>query len=269
MTGDVVDLAGTRVHVECWGKGPLLLCVHGLGGGGYFFAGLGQRLASRYRTLAIDLPGSGQSPPVPAFSFESMAAVAAALAAREGDGDVCLIGHSMGAIVALEAMRQSPHLATAFIAVGGLPEPLPDSRARIAARAAHVREHGLRGIGEQAVAANFSGRTRQERPEITALFARLFETQDPQAYAEAADALAGWNARPLPDLSRVACMTVTGSEDRYAPPDAVERFARSLPDGTALETLPGCGHLPFLEDPDAFTGSVRRFLERPRTAATV
>ncbi len=257
---DLIEVEGTILHVERWGDGPLLLCVHGLGGGGYFFRGLGNRLARRCRTLAIDLPGSGQSPPVAAFSIESSAALLVALARRERATRVCLLGHSLGTIVALEAIRQVPGLAAAFIAVGGVPEPLPDARARLRARIDHVRAHGLRGLGDQAVAANFSGRTQQERPEIAALFARLFETQDARSYADTAEALVRWSAPPLPDLTGVSCMVVTGAEDRYAPPDAVRTFARQLPPGTAVEIVPGCAHFPFLEQPARFTESIERLL---------
>jgi pimeloyl-ACP methyl ester carboxylesterase len=174
----------------------------------------------------------------------------------------------MGVIVCLEAMRRAADLAGAFIGVGGLPEPLPESRARLRARADHVRAHGLRGVGEQAVAANFSARTREERPELTALFARLFETQDARAYADTAEALAGWSAPPLPDLDGVSCLLMTGADDLYAPPGAVRGFARQLPPGTAVEIVPACAHFPFLEQAAAFAARVERHLEEqnPRTS---
>jgi pimeloyl-ACP methyl ester carboxylesterase len=263
MTGGAADLTevdGTVLHVERWGEGPSVLCVHGLGGGGYFFRALGNRLAPRCRTVAIDLPGSGQSPPVSAFSIESSAALLVAVARRERARPLCLVGHSLGVIVALEAMRQAPGLAAAFVAVGGLPEPLPEARARLRARVDRVRAHGLRGLGEQAVASNFSARTQQERPELTALFARLFETQDARSYADTAEALVCWSAPPLPELGGVSCMVMTGAEDRYAPPDAVRGFARQLPAGTAIEILAGSAHFPFLEQPATFVARVERHL---------
>jgi pimeloyl-ACP methyl ester carboxylesterase len=258
--GERVEVDGTILHVERCGDGPLVLCVHGLGGGAYFFRSLGQRLAPRCRVLAIDLPGAGHSPPLPAFSFEAVARSIVALARGEGARPVCLLGHSLGVIVALEAIRQAPGLATAFVAVGGLPEPLPDARARLLARADYVRAHGLRGVGEQAVAANFAAQTRNDRPELTALFARLFETQDAGAYADMGEALAQWSAPPLPDLTGVSCFLVTGVEDGYAPPDAVAAFARALPAGTAAEILPDCAHFPFLDQPAAFNAVIERFL---------
>jgi 3-oxoadipate enol-lactonase len=95
---------------------------------------------------------------------------------------------------------------------------------------------------------------------LTSLFARLFERQEPGAYADTADALAAWTARELPPLDRVSCLAITGEEDPYAPPDAMRAFTRVLPDHTRLEVMRDCSHVPFLEQPDAFAAIVSTFL---------
>jgi len=258
-TTEFVEAAGARVRVASWGNGAVVLCLHGLGGGTHFFAALGALLASSHRVVAVDLPGSGLSPRLPRFSFESCAEITVALARRSA-GPVHLLGHSMGTIIAIEAIRRAPGLVSSLVAVGGVPEALAASRARIRDRAAVTRERGLLGLGPDVVAANFSARTRLERPELTGLVAALFERQDPDAYAETAEALAEWNAPPLPHLDAVRCFVVTGEEDRYAPPDTAGAFAQSLPGGTRLEVMRDCGHLPMLERPQEFARLVGQFL---------
>jgi 3-oxoadipate enol-lactonase len=254
-------LAGSCVYVEEWGHGPTLLCLHGLGGGGYFFGGLGAALAGRYRTLALDFPGSGFSPVPSGFSFDALAEIVVDLATREAEPILCLLGHSMGTIVALEAIRRNPRLAPGFIAVGGLSEPLPGARSRIATRAEAIRRGGMTGLGAEVAAANFSRATLDERPELAALFARLFELQPPEGYVATAEALARWAAKSPPPLEGVHCLVITGDEDRYAPPDAAAAFARTLPATTHLDILPNCAHLPFLEQPHACAAIVERFLD--------
>jgi 3-oxoadipate enol-lactonase len=256
-----VDVRGTRVFVEEWGAGPTLLCVHGLGGGSHFFGALGYALATRWRTLALDLPGSGLSPLTADFSFDSLAELLVSLARIESESKVCLLGHSMGAILALEAVRQAPELAAGFIAVGGLSEALPESRSRIRARNEEIQHSGMAGRGEGFASVNLARRTQQERPEITGVLAKLFDLQPARGYTAAAEALASWTARPLPPLERVRCLAITGVEDRYAPPAAVQEFAGALPAGTGFEVMPDCGHLPFLEQPAAFAAIVKGFLE--------
>ena len=166
----------------------------------------------------------------------------------------------MGTIIAIEAIRREPRVASSLVAVGGLPEPSASSRARILARAAVVRQRGLAGLGPEVAQANFSNRARGEQPALTGLFAALFERQDADAYADTAEALARWHASELPRLDAVRCVVVTGDEDRYAPPDAAREFARSLPAGTRLEVIEECGHLPMLEHPGAFARIVAEHL---------
>lgn len=287
--GGFVEVNGTQLYLDAWGDAgaPVLLCLHGLGGGTHFFGELGASLALQYRIIAIDLPGSGLSPMASAghapasFSFDAVADLVVAVARSEHVGGqhlgshdvgghhggvqpVYLLGHSMGTILALEAIRRSPDLAAGLIMVGGLPEPLPGARARIRGRAETIRRRGIAGIGAEAVAANFSRRSQTERPELTARFAKLFDRQDPVAYAGTANALAAWTARELPPLDRVPCLVITGDEDLYAPPDAIHAFARTLPANTRIEIMRDCGHLPFLEQPAAFAALVSSFLRECR-----
>lgn len=255
-----VTAGPARLYVQEWGTGPTLLCVHGLGGGGHFFSALGPALAGCCRTVAVDLPGSGLSPPLPEFSFDAVASVLVSVSRQEDWQHLCVLGHSMGTILALEAAREAPGLVRGLVLVGGLPEPLPAARTRLAGRVERVRRDGMAGLGAQAVSANFSERTQTERPELTGLFARAFEMQSAEVYIDTAEALCAWSARPLPPLADVPCLVISGAEDTYAPPDAVRAFAASLPAGTAVEVLPDCGHLPFLEQPVAFAAIVHEFL---------
>jgi 3-oxoadipate enol-lactonase len=272
--GEFVEVDPVRVYAETWAtvEAPTLLCLHGLGGGTHFFGALGASLAraGQCRIIAIDQPGSGLSPLTGAFSFDAVADLVVWLAkplklARGAHGatpPLYLLGHSMGTILALEVIRRAPDLADALIIVGGLPEPLPGARTRIRDRVETIHQRGIAGMGAEVVAANFSRRSQTERPELTALFAKLFERQDPVAYASTAEALAAWTARALPPLDRLPCLVITGEEDRYAPPDAIQTFARTLPapPRTRVEIMPDCGHLPFLEQPAAFAALVSSFL---------
>ena len=263
-----VEVGTARLYLEAWGAAgaPVLLCLHGLGGGTHFFGALGVHLAGHCRTIAIDLPGSGLSPKLtgapPAFSFDPVADLLVTVARTEHARGpaVCLLGHSMGAILALEMIRRSQELAVGLIVVGGLPEALPSARRRLRDRIAAIRERGIATVSPDVAAANFSRRSQSERPELTACFAKLFAGQDAGAYADTASALVAWTARELPPLDRVSCLAITGDEDRYAPPDAIRAFARTLPAATPVEIMRDCGHLPFLERPAAFAAIVSAFL---------
>lgn len=249
-----------RIAVERWGAtGPTLLCLHGLGGSTGFFARLGAALAGRARVLAIDFPGSGRSAMPRTLTFDELAGVVVEIA-RDLPPPVVLLGHSMGTIIGLEAIRQSPSIASGFLAVGGLLQPRPDACERISARLAIIKARGMTGLGETVAAANVSDRTRQGRPDVLALVASIFEQQPHDGYIATARALIAWTARPLPSLTNVHTLAVTGAEDRYAPPDDVRALAARLPGAPDAVIMPACGHLPFLEDPQAFSQIVDQFL---------
>ncbi len=259
--GGFIEVAGSRLFIQEWGSGPPLLCLHGLGGGTHFFSELGPLLSARHRTVAFDFPGAGQSPSTLPITFDGFGEIVVALAASLKLSGLSLLGHSMGAIIGLEAIRVSPRLASRFIAVGGVPEPPDSARVRISVRIDAIRASGISGLGKDAVAGNVSARTKAMRADVTARLAEDFDRQSGDGYVAIANALVGWTARQLPPLDGVKCLAITGEEDRYAPPDAVRRFADQLPQGTRVEVMRDCGHLPFLEQPAEFAEIVERFLD--------
>jgi pimeloyl-ACP methyl ester carboxylesterase len=113
-----VALLATRT----WGDGddpgrPLAVLVHGVTSSSRTWWRVGPALAERgYRVLAVDLRGHGASPPAAAglVTADLAADVAETLdAVRVGEGPAVelLVGHSLGALVALELVAARPGLA--------------------------------------------------------------------------------------------------------------------------------------------------------------
>jgi 3-oxoadipate enol-lactonase len=264
-SGDRLYLDEYGVSDPGSGGGPALVCLHGLGGGGYFFAGLGQaqrqsRAARGRHVLCPDLPGSGFSPrgdrPV---TFDRLADAVVQLIERKSTGPVALLGHSMGTIIALRIYARIPDRIGSLLFVGGLPAPLPEARDRLRDRAALARAARMPAVAPTIVPVVFAGRSLDAIPDKVAMFQRLLAHSDPEGYAQTALALADATAVDVAPRVRVPCLCVTGTEDRYAPPGAARAFADSIPGATYRE-LPGCGHMPFFEEPEAFSGCLEGFL---------
>lgn len=97
--------SGARLSFgETW-AGPTIVMVHGSPGEGRAWTNVIKQLPDKLRVLTPDLPGYGQSDPLPPETphrTQAMASAVAELAARQ-DGAIWLCGHSYGANVALHA----------------------------------------------------------------------------------------------------------------------------------------------------------------------
>jgi pimeloyl-ACP methyl ester carboxylesterase len=128
---------GTRLAVhDLGGEGPAILICHATGFCGGAYEPLAGVLAPDFHVWAIDFPGHGDSDP-PAdgdFSWHRMVPrVVAAAQAVSSTPLACVVGHSMGGAVALQAAADNPGLfAAAYlyepIVVPALNEPRPTGR---------------------------------------------------------------------------------------------------------------------------------------------
>jgi lipase len=90
-----------------WGEPglPALVCLHGVTSHGRHFAKLAERLAGRFRVIALDLRGHGGSSWEPPWNLEQH--VADVLAAAP-DERCAWLGHSFGGRVAYETAAAAP-----------------------------------------------------------------------------------------------------------------------------------------------------------------
>jgi pimeloyl-ACP methyl ester carboxylesterase len=253
--------SGSELYFEETGTGPAILAVHGLGGGAWFFTGLARRLATEYRVVAIDLPGTGRSTtPAGGMSIERWVADLGELTEKQIGEPVVLLGHSMGTIIALHASAVwAPTLLRGLIFAGGLPEPLPPVKERLARRADLLELDGIEGTGAAVAAANFSPGILAANPELVGLFERTLEAQDAIAYARACRILMSASAGRHVETVGVPSLSISGQEDQYAPPEQVAAFVARVP-GCGQELLADCGHFPFFEQPERFAALVRNFV---------
>lgn len=251
---------------EASGSGVPVLAIPGLGGGVHFFDGFAQRLKTEHRVLSVDLPGTWRSVGPESFSPEAISMNGwvddlGALVADRLNEPAVLVGHSMGTIVALKCWRAWPERVRALILVGGLPRVRPGVRERLAERLETLQgARDLAGWGATVVPSNFSPVTVRDRPEIVALFARIFEAQRIESYVRSLEILLGSDASEFVPQVTAPVLAIVGADDQYAPPDTIAACLAALPNPPSIVVIPDCGHLPFLERPDDFAAAVKTFL---------
>lgn len=249
------------------GSGPTVLMLHDADGDHLTFAPQVETLATAgYRAVAWDMPGYGRSAPVEPYTFKALAQSCLALIDALRCGPVTLVGHGMGAMVALEVtLRQPVQVRRLVLCAGGPPLDAqahadwvaPRQQALQAVEAGGSMEQLAQTLVPQCIAPG-------ALPEGVRLAHHALSQVYAGAYRRALEALPTFS-RGAAELAQlhVPALLVSGGQDRCTPPDALEALAQVLPDAEHL-SLPHVGHWPQLEDPEGFDGALLDFLARRR-----
>ena len=241
-----------------------VVMLHGVGGAKEAWSGTVKALSdSGYRALAWDMPGYGDSAMIDPYTNEGLARALEALIDALAAPRTVLLGHSMGAMVAQEAVALFPHKISGLILSGTSPAfGTPGGawqQGFLQSRFAPLDA----GRGMAALAAELvpgmmaAGASAATHAAAAALMARVPEA----AYRAALSAIVAFDRRArLADI-RVPTLALAGLHDRNAAPSVMEKMAARIPACEYL-CLPGVGHLANMEDPAAFDAAVLRFLNR-------
>jgi 3-oxoadipate enol-lactonase len=238
-----------------------MVLVHSAGHDHRDFDAVVPELARGFRTIAIDLPGFGESegPDQPLeTTSELYTGVLEDVVEKLGLGKAIFVGNSVGGSAAIRLALRRPELVRALVPVdsGGFTTPGLAMRMFCFVQG---RRWIRRATGRRFARFYFERRT----PLVEEIITRVGE-----AGPVAIDTHAGlWRsfARPENDLRKdaanVRCPTlfVWGSHDPVTRAKRDGQNARAtLPEAGFVE-LP-TGHVPFAEDPQAFLAAVEPFL---------
>ncbi|MBD1912153.1 MULTISPECIES: alpha/beta hydrolase [unclassified Leptolyngbya] len=105
------------LHVLAQGEGYPVLCLHGHPGCGRSMSVFTQHLSRRFRTLAPDLRGYGQSQTQEDFVMEDHLADLEALLDRQNISRCLVLGWSLGGILAMELALRQPERISGLVLV--------------------------------------------------------------------------------------------------------------------------------------------------------
>ncbi len=250
-------IGDTRVTVH--GSGPTLFMCHGFTTTGAFWREQITVFSKTHRVVVLDLPGHGASPRPDGRDYTMDAFVGdLELVFRNLQlNDAVLVGLSMGGTIAQRFALRNAGLLRALVLVGATPHGLgPDVQVDNVLRA--IDQLGVERASQAVIDRSFGA----SAPKQLLAFARDEVTQTPAFVAR--QAIASLNAADsradLPRL-RLPTLVVCGEEDRITPPGESRALVAGLPDAELL-LIPDAGHFPMLEQPAAFNGGLRRFIDR-------
>lgn len=115
------------LHITTLGEtGSRVVFCHGLFGQGKNWTTVAKTLADRHRVLLVDMPNHGRSAWTPEVDYVAMADQVAGL--LSADDPVALVGHSMGAKIAMLVALRHPELVARLCVVDMSPVSYPPHR---------------------------------------------------------------------------------------------------------------------------------------------
>ena len=214
--------------------------------------------AAGHDVYAVDLPGHGLSEGPAPTTIGGYADWLVAFLEVAGLDRAIVVGHSMGALVALDVAGRWPDRISALVLVG-VAARMPVHPELLAA--AEGNDHlafELIAAWSHTPAAKLGHHPTPGLWMVGATI-RLLERSGPgvlhgdlAACDRYADAVARAGAVAAPTL------LLLGAEDLMTRPKAAEPLAAALPDAR-IEILPGTGHLPMIERPDEVVDAVVGF----------
>jgi proline iminopeptidase len=279
-----IDVNGTRLWFDVDGpllvpnggdldQRPTVVLVHG-GPGTYDHSYLKPdfgRLAEQAQVIYLDLRGHGRSEwgDVDAWNFEVCADDVRHFCDALGVSTPIVLGHSMGAPIALLYGARHPGHAAGLVVVSGFARwdtvRMVDAFRRLAGdEVAEIAERSYSGgsVSDEewqrvavAFGPNLPDQERKARaPQNLPLNERGMDV------VRACDIVGQLSRIDVPTLVAV------GELDPVTPIAAAEEIVDALPEDLAhLEILQGCGHFQWLDEPERFWPTLAAFVGRHRT----
>ena len=268
------------IEYELSGEGQPVLCLHGIGGGIESFrpqleaatgltsdssdSGSASTALKGVQVLAWNMPGYGASdtgdwPP----TFMSLSASLGDFIETLNLGPICLIGHSIGGMLALEHALRRPEQVTSLVLIGTTPS--------FGGRDDTFKETFLNArLAPLDAGMNMAEMARQAAPQLvgpTTSKETIESIERPMAevsertWRGILECLVTFNRRD--DLERVTqpCCLIAGGYDANASARTMERMAERLPNSD-FHLIKRTGHMIHQEAPMEVNSIISNFVQR-------
>lgn len=260
MTRAFVDLPWGQVHVAICGPAgsPAVVLLHQSPRSWAEYRGVLPLLGRRYRCIAPDMPGFGDSPPQPGEqSIEGLAGAVADILAALGIGRCHLVGHHTGGVVALELAASRPDLVDHLVLSSTAFTSAEFRRRRADQPPIDLVERADDGSHLTELWARRTGFYPTGRPDLLEAFvADALKVLD--RVEDGHRAVGRYRMEDRIQLVTAPCLIIRAAKDPYASPHALE-LMEALPHAQLVEIEEGMVPLPD-QLPEEFASCISAFL---------
>jgi pimeloyl-ACP methyl ester carboxylesterase len=269
-----LDLHGERVAYQDVGTGDALLLIHGMAGSSATWRAVIPALSKKYRVLAPDLQGHGESTkPRGDYSLGAFAASLRDMLDELGISRATVIGQSLGGGVAMQFAYQHREYCERLVLIGsgGLGPDLNWMLRFLSAPGAElllpvVAPRSVLNVGNKLRSWFTSAGVHAPRAgEMWSAYSSLADPQTRQAFLRTLRSVVDYRGQAVSALGKIhvsrglPTLLIWGDQDSIIPV-AHGRAAHDAVPGSRLEVLPGVGHFPHVEAPTAVVDILDDFI---------
>jgi pimeloyl-ACP methyl ester carboxylesterase len=269
-----IEIHGERIAVRDEGVGEALLLIHGMAGSSATWREIVPRLAKKYRVIAPDLLGHGQSSkPRTDYSLGAFAVGLRDLLDELGVESATVVGQSLGGGIAMQFLYQHPDYCRRLVLIssGGLGPEVGLILRLLAAPGAELimpviaPSPVLRAGNTVRSWLSSLGLRSPRGAEIWNAYSSFSDPQTRDAFLRTLRSVVDYRGQSVSALNRLnlrvglPVLAIWGEQDAIIPVAHAYSALEARPD-CRLEVLPGVGHFAQVEAPNEVADLIDDFI---------
>ncbi|MBV8884328.1 MAG: alpha/beta hydrolase [Chroococcidiopsidaceae cyanobacterium CP_BM_RX_35] len=267
MSNKFITIYGQKIRYTEVGSGPVVVLLHNLGGDLSDWDKTIPSLSQKYRVIAFDQIGAGQSDK-PLINYRPATWVDFLNGVYEGlkINSASLVGHSMGGAVAASfALGHTEKVKQLVLVDAGYAYAIPQvpdlhQLGHVPGTLRLLNPSTLEQMQQSLALAFYDRKTYASDAAIDKAFAgSMLGAYAQQRFIESFIRHEDVLDNKLSEIKQPT-LIIWGREDRWTPVALGERFKREIPNSELL-IVEQCGHFPNIEQADQFNAVVMKFLD--------
>lgn len=253
---------GVELAYEVRGdRGPWVVFSHSLGCTRGMWDRQLTELSSRFRVLAYDLPGHGDSDvDTNPGSLSSLASDVMALLDHIEIANCHFVGISIGGMIGQALAIEAPDRFLSLVLANTTAFMPPLAQELWTNRIRQARSEGVSSLAQSSIDRWFPDGFRKAHPALISRMVREFSATSLDGYVRCSQAISGLDTRAALPGIRCPVLIIGGTEDPGAPLDALRQMNQAIPSSKLL-VIEGAGHLSNLDRPEVFSAALKAHLE--------